>query len=179
MSTLGQNRPPISTRPWFAALALTVGASAMAFGAYTAGNPVPFSRKTLSAASGLAHAAAARKVAYSPATEHPGTPIIVLDDVRITAKATRRKTQKTFRADACAPNWRSLATGPTTRQVREFCSTSEDPPIQPTVSTRSSADIDQHLVAPRVEHENLGAIEEPTRPDSLGDLVPSTEANGD
>ncbi len=177
MSALDQLRPPISTRPWFAALALTVGVSAMAFGAYTAGNPVAFSRKTVSATSALTHASATREAVHSPAMQHPNTQVIVLDDVRITGKATRRKAPKLFRADTCAPNWRSLATGPTTRQVREFCPTTDDEPAKPAVSTPPGTEVDQHLVAPRVEHENLDAIEEPARSNSLGDLVPSNRAN--
>ncbi len=81
MFALSQKRSPLFSRPWFAALAMTTGASAMALGAYTAENPLAFASKTARPAPIPVEAAVVRKVELSPATELPSAPEVVLDEV--------------------------------------------------------------------------------------------------
>jgi hypothetical protein len=135
MSALFHNRRPISSRPWFAALAMTIGVSAMAFGAYTAENPDAFTSKTVPATRAPVQPDIARKVELSPASVQPETPTLILNAVRIMAKPTRRQVQKANLANACTQTWRSLAAGPTTQQVREFCLEPGNSAIQRTLST--------------------------------------------
>jgi hypothetical protein len=119
----GPNGPHIFSRPWFAMLALIFGASTMAFGAYTAQNMPPRVSEIVRAPQEPAPAYAMPKVELSPALEQPKERTVSLREVRISGRAIHRHAQKPLHASACVPGWRSLAMGPETRQVREFCPT--------------------------------------------------------
>lgn len=121
MSTLSKTHRPILSRPWFAAFAMTIGASAMALGAYNAENPPAFATRNLRPAPTPIQANVVRQVVLSPEPAQLDTPTIVLAEVRITGTATRRPTPKVQRTDTCVEGWRSLAMGPAARQVRELC----------------------------------------------------------
>lgn len=120
MPALGQNHSPFISRPWFVALAMTLGATAMAFGAYTVENPHAFTTKILRATPAPAPENLANKAKRSPAAEPPKASPLVLDPVRITARPTPHHRAAT-NTNGCVPNWRGLASGPAERQVREFC----------------------------------------------------------
>ncbi len=135
MSAFFHSRRSIFGRPWFSALAMTIGVSAMAFGAYTAENPDAFTSKTVPATRTPVQPAIAWKVELSPASVQPETPTIILNAVRIMAKPTHRQVQKANLANACTQTWRSLAAGPTTQQVREFCPEPGNSVIRRTLST--------------------------------------------
>ncbi len=120
MSALGQNHSPFISRPWFVALAMTLGATAMALGAYTVENPHAFTTKILRATPTPPPANVASKGELSPTTEPPKASPLVLEAVRITARPTRHHHAAT-NTNGCVPSWRELASGPAERQVREFC----------------------------------------------------------
>jgi hypothetical protein len=120
MSGMGQNHSPYSARPWFIALAMTLGVSAMAFGAYTVENPNAFTTKT-SGPMAVQPPPNAGNRGPAPATEIPKDSPLTLDAVKITARLSRRQGRPIQNPNACAPDWRELASGPAARQVREFC----------------------------------------------------------
>ena len=139
MSPLGKLRPPHLSRPWFAALAATVGGSTMAFGAFIIENPKAFSGTAVPAEPASATPVAARKIHSTPATVEREIPTIYLDPVRIVGNATHPRTQKPSTSNACASGWQTLNMGPESQQVREFCQPPDGAPISRTVSRQPNS----------------------------------------
>jgi hypothetical protein len=176
MPTLGRNRPPIFARPWFAALSMLLGTSAIAFAGYTVEHPDAFTSKIVPATAAPLSTVRVGKSSCLPTQEQPNKTTVVLDEVTIMGTFRHRYVPKALapQVDPCAPTWRSLATGPTTRQVREFCPTPGVTPAQHSRSVRPDTHADQHLTSPRAVHERVSGAEEPTHPGSLSDLLPPT-----
>jgi hypothetical protein len=172
MSPLGKFRSPLFSRPWFAALVMTVGVSAMAFGAYYAENPPTFSSKTVHTASAPVPADVVHKAEIASAPVPREIPTINLDEMRIVGTATHRRPAKPSLASACTPGWRTLEIGPATQQVRELCAETEDSPAKPTRLANPNALNQEHLAPPRTHFGRLDAIQAPAKVESLSDLFP-------
>jgi hypothetical protein len=122
MSSLSPHCLPLSSRPWFVIAAMSLGVTAMAFGAYTVENPRAFTTRILRAtpAPMLANAS---WTPISPATESRKASPVTLSEVTITARPSRLPHRPIVNDNTCTEGWRSLATGPAERQVRTFCPT--------------------------------------------------------
>jgi hypothetical protein len=172
MSAFDRRHPGILSRPWFASLAMTIGVSVMAFGAYSAENSPSFATHSLRPVPALAAVTVERKLECLPAQVQSDTLTINLDEVRITGKSLRQQAHEIHQEDTCAQNWRSLAMGPATQQVREVCLTPSNGTFQPTLSKHPKAGASQQSTPPRAQHNNDGIDEERQQPNSPRDLVP-------
>jgi hypothetical protein len=161
------------SQPWVAAAAMTLGVSTLAFGAYTVLNPDAFTSKTHfqpERATPAPHAAQS-KVNTIAASEAP----IVLDEVRIFGRGHRASMKSAVAPLNCEHTWHSLASGPASRSVREFC------PATPSVGPRSTTSaparresaVQQHVTAPRDTHERFNSVQAPEHGTSLKNLLPT------
>jgi len=173
MTTLDNVHTPILSRPRVAALAMTIGASAMAFGVYTAENSMVHNSTAVHAVPAPAAAAVVQNVDEAPMPAVYETPTINLGEMRIDGSVTHSRSSKPSISTECTPSWRSLDTGPETQKVRDLCAASASPSPKLTINPISRSN--EHLALPRTHFSNLGAIESPAKIDSLSNLLP--EAN--
>lgn len=150
MSPSRKIRSSIISRPWFAAFAMAFGISTMAVAGYVTEKPLAFTSNLASSASSPTKVAAAHQAALPDSVPETAPLVINVPEMRIESNSSHRMTRKTAQVDACIPTgWRSLETGPATRQVRGFCSIPGGSRLQPRPSSNLDNGEVEHLMVPR------------------------------